>query len=847
MKRKFLPLILSVLLLTPFTIFAQVQPDSTQAVQVAIPTITISDSELENENESHDLSGLLQSSSDVFVSTANFTFSPSRFRIRGYDSENHSVHINGLPVNDVETGRAYWSSWGGLNDAVRNKEVNDGVSMSDFSFGGVGGSTNIIARASEYRTGTRLTYSVSNRSYRNRVMLTHSTGMNDKGWAFTYSGSRRWSEEGYVAGTFYDAWSYFFSAEKKINSAHSLGFTVFGAPTKRGKQGVVTQEVLDYAGTNYYNPYWGYQNGEKRNAAVSNFHQPMALFTHYWKINEKSKLTSSAGYSFGRGGSTALNWDNTGDPRPDYYRYLPSYWSEPMDDEDLAYQSYYTNLWTGDEAPQLNWDAMYNANYKNLYTIENVDGTANNLTGYRSIYMIEDRRNDVTKTMISSVYNSNPNEKMAIVGGVNAVLFKGRNFKTVSDLLGGDFWLDIDKFAEMDANNPAVMDNNLDVPNHAVYEDDVFGYDYTTNVNKYEGFGQVSYSLKKFDLFLGIDLSQTQFWYTGNMQNGKFPDDSYGDSEKQSFFNYGLKTGILYKITGRNFISINGAYLNRAPFIRNAYISPRTRDHIVSGLESETIISGDANYIYRGPLVKARLTGFYTEFNDRVWARSFYHDELATFVNYMMTDVDVIHGGGELGVEVKASQTITIQAAASKADYYYNSRPKVTIARDNDSEILAENRTVFFKGYKLGGMPHTAISGGLKYNSPKFWFAGINANLFSDIYVEPNPERRTLEALEGIYPDDPQWDLILEQEKLPDYFTLDIYGYKSWKVKKYFIGLYVAVGNILNKTDIRTGGFEQLRFSTSYARLHTEGIDKFPSKYFYMFGRTYFVNINFSF
>ncbi len=84
-----------------------------------IPVITVSLAELEDDTESQDVSGLLQSSKDVFTSIAGFNFSAARFRVRGYDSENFTVMMNGITLNNPENGRAIWAYWGGLNDITR--------------------------------------------------------------------------------------------------------------------------------------------------------------------------------------------------------------------------------------------------------------------------------------------------------------------------------------------------------------------------------------------------------------------------------------------------------------------------------------------------------------------------------------------------------------------------------------------------------------------------------------------------------------------------------------------------------------------------------------------------------
>ncbi len=71
--------------------------------------------------------------------------------------------------------------------------------------------------------------------------------------------------------------------------------------------------------------------------------------------------------------------------------------------------------------------------------------------------------------------------------------------------------------------------------------------------------------------------------------------------------------------------------------------------------------------------------------------------------------------------------------------------------------------------------------------------------------------------------------------------TVDLFFFKSWMFqRKYRLGLNVSVNNVLDNTELRTGGFEQLRFDR-------QNPDKFPPKYGYMFGRTYFVMLTFSF
>ncbi|MGD9992087.1 MAG: TonB-dependent receptor [Salinivirgaceae bacterium] len=838
MRKSYILMLLAVWLM-PFTSFSQDETvkDTVDAPQlIELPTLSLTSSELEEgEAEGDNISGLLFSSRDVYVSLAGFQFGPARYRVRGYGSEWTSVMLNGIPMNDMETGSAYWSTWGGLNDVTRSQVHVNGVGFSDYGFGNIGGLTHISTRASEYYKGSRLTYSMTNRNYRNRLMATHSTGMMENGWAFTFSASRRWAQEGYVEGTFYDAYSYFMAVEKKINATHSLNLTAFGAPRKYGKSAPGTQEVYDLVGSNFYNPNWGYQNGEKRNARVGDVHQPVVSLTHYWDINDKSKLTTTAAYQFGKYAGTSLSWFGGNDPRPDYYRYLPSFYTL-----DAAQAEKYTQLWQTDEDfRQLDWDNYYQANRNNLYTVYDVDGIAgNDVQGNRSNYIVEEIRNDQRTFSFSTVYKQQLNDQLEFNGGLNAKLFKGLHYKIINDLLGGDFWYDVDKFASRDFAAPDAAQADLRNPNRIVKEGDKFGYDYVSNVNKVAAFGQVNYKANHFEYFAGLELSHTAFWRTGNMQTGLFPDNSYGDSEVLSFTNYALKGGVTYKPTGRIYLVANAAYLTQAPTFRDAFVAPRTRDQVVENIESQKVFSGDASAIFRFPNVSARLSGFYSKFTDQTWVRGLYFDEENVFGNFIMTGVDKVKYGTEFGLEATLLQSFVVTAAGGIGNYYFSNRPTMNIFQDNKAASLEgyNDLTVYLENYKEGGFPQTAASLGLKYNSPNYWYIGANVNYYADIYVDFYPYRRTANAVENFLPSDPQWGQVLGQEKLNNSFTLDFYGGKSWKINQYYIGLNANVNNALNNTDFSFGGFEQFRYDEA-------DLEKFDNKYFYMYGTQFFLNL----
>lgn len=787
--------------------------------------ITVTLDDLEDAGKDQAISGLLQSSNDAFGSAVAYTFSPARFRVRGYDSDYTYLYMNGIPTNDPVRGYASWSSWGGLNDATRNKEYHNGLTPSDWSFGGLGGATNIITRASQQRIGTKVSYASTNRTYSNRVMFTHSTGLMENGTALTVSGSRRWATEGYVEGTNYDAWAYFVSLEKRFNNNHSVAFTTFNAPIKRAMQGLATEEANELAGSNYYNPNWGYQNGEKRNAKVRFQQEPTFILNHYWNINDKLKLTTTAGYTFGTYQTTALNWYNAQDPRPDYYRKLPSYW---LDAEQSVRDQIADAFRTNPAVRQIDWNYLYQVNYNSL------DKESNML---RSKYIVENRITDSRQFTFSSVANWNPIPGMKLNGGIELSVYKGRSYKKVDDLLGGEFWLDIDQFIERDFfNNPELAQNDLDNPNRKVTVGDVMGYDYTANVNNGNVWGVANFSGNRFDYYLGGSYSYTEFWRTGHMRNGRFPNNSKGDADKQQFHNYGIKGGATWKITGRHYLSANTAYLTRAPFFRNSYISPRTSNFVVDGLTDEIILSGDINYNLRTPYIKARFTAYYTRFTDQTKLKSYYDDYYRTFINYTMRNIDKVHKGFELGAEIKITPTISINMAAAAGTYQYDSRPLATVTQDNLGTILAKDQVVYIKNFYVPNTPQTAAMLGLRYASPKYWYLGANISYFDDMYIDFAPGKRTAEALIGLDANDPRREELTRQIGVSSAYLVNANIGKSWKIKSYYINLNFQVTNLLDNTDFRTGGFEQSRFSIA-----DQTSNKFPPKYFYAYGRTYYL------
>lgn len=850
--KKYLLLIAAVAI--SFNMMAQKLTTDTVSENTTLPTIIMIDTEYDETNSSTDISSFLQSSRDAFNNIAAYNLSSRRFRIRAYDSKYTDVMINGVLMNDPDGGRPYYSNWGGLNDVMRNSVITMNSGITYESFGGPAGVTAISTRASNYRKQISLGYSLSNRSYAHRLMATVSTGMMDNGWAFAASISGRYTPMNSVfswqEGTWYAGTSYFLSAEKKLNDKHSLGFLVFGSPSERAGSSPVVQEVFDLLGNNYYNPNWGWQtdkNGNKfmRNARVSSYHQPMFQLQHYWKPSDKLQINSTAYFWFGKGGSTSLEWGEAADPRPDYYRNLPSFYLYQLENGSTGYtwEGYeaYKQQWIEDESlHQINWDNLYAANMRNLKTIDNANNvTGNTVTGYFSKYIVEERRQDKQQFGLVSNFKYEFNPNMHLYGGLKAGVSKTHYYKKVADLLGGDYYLDIDKYADGEAFG--ITDDqqvNLLNRNHLAKVGDVIGYDYIANVNKFLLWSQLTYVKNRWSTYVGLGASFDQLYRTGNFKNGRFSEgnDSYGDSEKINQLNGSFKVGGSYALNGRNYIVANIMLKSQAPEFRSVFVAPRVRNTIVSDVDNEKIFSFDLGYEYRSPFMKARIAAYRTQFYDLTWNRSFYYESTGKFVNYIMNDINQYAQGIEVGADINISPTISAQLAGTMGEHRYTNRPKVYVYEDNNAKAIYNGEEVYLENYYVGEMPQTAGSVGLKYNSPNYWWVSVNANYFADYYMAVNPTNHVKEAFESLYAEDYRTDLLLKQKKLDNAFTLDLYAGKSWAVKGYTILLNVSVNNVLNNKNIVLYGYEQLR--SDY-----DDPERFPEKYSYLYGINYFISL----
>lgn len=418
-------------------------------------------------------------------------------------------------------------------------------------------------------------------------------------------------------------------------------------------------------------------------------------------------------------------------------------------------------------------------------------------------------------------------------------------------MLGGDYWLDVDQFAERDFGSGNAIQNNLNTPNRLVKKGDKYGYDYFAHLLNEKLWATYRFNVGRFEGYGGLEGGHTTFWRDGVYKKGLFPDNSEGKSAKQRFWTYTVKAGLTYKITGNQMVYANFAYLHQAPYFQDAFVSPRTRNSVVPNLTTEKVLSADLNYALRMAGLRVRLTGYYTKIKDQTDLISFYDDQNRAYTNFAMSGIDQTHVGLELGVAVPLIAGIEAQGAFSYGNYYYTSNPYVTQTVDNSEAVIANTR-VYWKDMKVATTPQTAASIGLNYRGPYNIYAGLDLNYYGRMYQSMNPLYRTDQALVNydMFEPEKREEMIRtmrNQEEFGDSFILNANIGKSWYIqRKYNLGFSLEVKNILNNKDTKTGGYEQMRFKKNELNGKTY-YTRFDPKYFYMFGTTYYLNIYFRF
>lgn len=807
----------------------------TRETPVAMSTITADQLEFKLGNS--EILEVLKTTPGTYTRSEGGGWGDAKTRVRGFESENVAMLINGIPVNDMEWGGVYMSNWANLSDVASSIQVQRGLGATMLSTPSIGGTINITTRTVDAQKGGSLWYGMGNDGM-HQVGFKASTGLMSNGWAFTVLGSRKWAD-GYVQGTAYESYSWFVNIAKRINDAHQISFTGFGAPQwhdQRNYQNGLTvegwQSVRDYMqgeSPYRYNPTHGYRkNGEVYNSNHNFYHKPQLSLNHIWQIDNSSSLSTSIYASItsggGRGGigRTVVAPDGT--------------------------KTSYSSSWYGANNGVLNMQFRTPEGYYDYAAVEEMN--ANSKTGSNMV-MTEKINSHETYGFVSSykkAFDFNNGDKLNVIGGIDYRYYVGHHKTEISDLFGGEYYIDNANRGNVQPYNNAVYNkNNTAWVYEKLHVGDIVNRNYDGFIMQEGVYAQAEYTMldKKLNLVLSGALNNNTYW----RKDFYFYDEANSRSETRNFIGGTIKGGANYNIDRHHNVFVNAGYISRAPFWSYGVFLSSQRSNITNpDAVNEKVASFEIGYGYHSPKLAVDINAYYTKWMDKTMSKGEQIDpsiakDGSNYYYFNMSGVDALHMGIEVAAKYKPTKWMEVDAMFSLGDwtwdsnatgYFYNQdgAPLANLNGTIASGILAEDHlsaTLEQKGLKVSGSAQTTAALGVTFRPFKGFRIGADWTAYFRNYSDITLNSSNLQNGKTLNPGTP-W-------RIPWGNTLDINASYRFKIAGLDATLYGNVRNLFNYNYV----------TQASTNLGETGTWQNANKVFYSFGRTFSLKLRVNF
>ncbi len=654
---------------------------------VAVSTVKAKQIE-ETYGGSVELPEVLKVTPGVYATKTGGGVGDSRINIRGFDQRNVAVLINGIPVNDMENGWVYWSNWAGLGDAVSQIQVQRGLGASKLAINSVGGTMNIITKSTDAKAGASVQYQTTDYGQQ-KLTAYASTGLSQKGWAFTTVLSRT-TGNSYVNGTWIDGYSYFLSLSKKLGENHKLVLTGIGAPQQHGQRSTgLTQAEVDKYGIKYNKDIGYFADGTLFNDRVNYYHKPQFALNHYWDISPKTQLNSSVYYSIGHGGGSGRLGSSYG------------YGTDGL----LKIQDAY--------------------NY-------NVANPTASFGGVK--YAARNSVNNHYWLGVLSTLNHELTDNIDITLGVDARSYKGEHFREVRDLLGGTQYSD--RTNGLVGLHPYASD--FLNPFHVVPADQRVAYDNDGLVKYLGGFGQIEYSKDNLSAFITGALNTTS-----NQRVERFLYRNTSRSEMSDIVNitgYSAKAGANYNLSEKSNVYANIGTFSRAPFFSFVFVN--NSNDVVQNLLNEKALSFEAGYGYRLKNAAFKLNVYNTEWRDKSLLSGNITGPNGTLTRALMSGANAVHKGIELEFNTKPTPKLDLGGIISIGDWKWKGDVEATVYSEIDPTQQVTVKS-YVDGVHVGDAPQSQFGLQGRYQITKKFYVGATYVYNDRFYANFDPSAKT--------------------------------------------------------------------------------------------------------
>jgi hypothetical protein len=742
---------------------------------------------------------LLKLTPSVYTSYVGGGFGDSRIAIRGFQQEEVAVLINGIPVNDMNAGRVFWSNWLGLNDVLRTMQVQRGLGATRLALPSIGGTINMITRTTDLERGGSITLETGS-VYSLKSTLALSTGRSAKGFAATFVGSRTVGP-GYVDRTHIDAWSYYLSLAQELGRRHLISLNALGAPQTHDQRNTrLTPSEWQARSSTRFNPDWGLLQGQPLNSSTNYYHKPQVALNHQWQIAERSLLTTSLYGTWGRGGGSGVNTvANEAGSRP--------------------------SLRNNAADSLLNWDALYAFNRgSNLDTVFDAQTGNILMRGHRAYGVLRYSVLNHNQYGAISTFQQGLGPYFQLLAGLDVRTYTSEHYRKLENLLGGDYFIETGY-----ENDPELITLNQsgqrDTLNGRIQRlGDVIDYHYKTRLNNYGGFATLEYNTPRVSAYVSTALCNSTMHRTELMNPTRANAETEGHTAAQSptysFLGYNAKAGLNVRLGKPHNVFANLGYFERAPFYRFVFNDERFSNATSRNPKNERVLGLELGYGLHTRRAILNINGYYTRWMDKGLRTTYTRaDGIRSFVN--IPGVQALHTGIEVDGHWQPLQWLQVNGMLSLGNWTWQNN--VTAYIQNEATLEQDTLNLFIKGLKVGDAAQTTASLGLRFQPGPGFYLAVDFSHYANLYAAFTPESRTAEADAG----QQAW-------RLPAYNLVDAHAGYTFRVGATATTLRLSCTNLLNHAYIM-----EARDGTTH--------DAQTGRVFYGFGRNFNLSLQMRF
>ncbi len=612
-------------------------------------------------------------------------------------------------------------------------------------------------------------------------------------WSMSAYVAARGGDDLYVKGVYQDAIDVGSRFTKYFPTGAILSVLGAVAISERGMRSGSTQEVFGLRADNLYNPLWGRQMGEVRNSRVRRDAVPFLVASYITQVSGRTSMTLSLGGDYGVRKMSSLGWYDAMTPRPDNYRYLPSYFADNELSDMVA------EAWrAGDEDyTQINWADLYRVNSMSK------DG---------AVYALDDRVERLARGEFALRLKSEFSSNVIISYGLRAWMYSSRNFKRMRDLLGADYLVDVDYYLMDDDSFSNSLQNDKRHPDRKISAGDRFSYDYSLLERGVELNAHMEYHLNRWrvdaDVAVGSSTLLRRGYYEKELFQGR---GSYGRSKAVDFTPYMLKIAAVYMPSAEHIFDFQAMMSARAPQLPNIFLNPQYNNRMADNLRMEQLAAVEANYHYKSTALDVTATLYLQSHRNRRNIFRAYDDLSGVYCDVDVEGIGTLCYGVEAAASYRISRNLRASAALAAGQYVYSKNPVVTHYSDTDNSIISGRSESLMGNCHVGGTPQLVGMIGLSYFNYRGWSASCGVQVAALRYVDASFVRRTERVLYQAAQSEEIFDNFAEQHRLNDAVTVDASVSRWFRLPKGRIVATLSVKNLLGNRNIVYTAYEPSR------------------------------------